>query len=136
MTADPDDRIWSEFGFVTPMEVEQFREWEAAARDLCACSHMRQEHFPDRCSHVRSGPGGVLRLPCQCKGWTAPEHAPEATLSHAISSGVHRTAETGEACDGRDAAMALVAQLPQAPDALRHRPPPHGDRLRLWPHMG
>jgi hypothetical protein len=98
MTAARDERSWTEFGYRTPSEVEVFREWEATARDVCACSHMRQEHFPDSCAHVRSGPGGLVRLQCQCTGWTAPHDSDglSATESDQIASGVHRTAETGE----------------------------------------
>lgn len=91
-----DERTWTPYGFVTPAEAEVAAEWERTARDLCACSHMRQEHFPDRCAHVASGrsSSGIVRLTCPCSGWEAPESGPSATQSAEHASGDHRDSPT------------------------------------------
>jgi hypothetical protein len=83
------DRSWTPFGYCTPEQHEAALEWERTSRDLCGCTHMRQEHFPDSCAHVDSSrsSAGVRRMACTCDGWKAPESAPESPLSAETASG-------------------------------------------------
>jgi hypothetical protein len=96
----PEERSWTQWGYVTAAEAERFEEWERQSLEVCACTHLRREHFTDArgCVHVarsRSS-AGVSRLECGCGGFTYPVAAPGVTETAEHGSRDHRTAETGE----------------------------------------
>lgn len=62
---------WTEFGYQTREQYENRLEWERTARDLCQCTHLRQEHGPVGCLHASPRPKYLgYRLRCECPAWT------------------------------------------------------------------
>lgn len=91
-------KSWTEFGFQSFEQYENRLEWERTARDVCGCSHMRQEHGP-ACMHMESRAMPYrMQVPCDCTAWTerVGSDGLSATQTAQNRSGVHRTAETGE----------------------------------------